>query len=317
MNKRPISIILDDPAPGIHVYYHHIPEHLTSDGRPLLKFVPNTFLNAFCDVIQKHGIKGKFSAIPMAGCQGSMKDGFNGVTKEDVDTWIRTVKNRIMPNFAICSELLTHHYAYDMKGGFLSANEQEWVASHSEDEITDYIALSLQLLNETGLTPTGVTSPWMCGIECEDVYASAISRAFKKVFDRNESWYFLHTADPEKKDTRPLVTRYSDGRSIAHIYATFHDEFWQCIHTPDTSEEFIHSVADRYITEDGSDGLLIRQLEGGTGWPVLLTHWQSQFSNGLWTGLKALDIVGDRINKYLSSDVEWTDFTQIMKLSIG
>ena len=98
--------------------------------------------------------------------------------------------------------------------------------------------------------------------------------------------------------------------------ATFRDNFWQCIDTADTSEELVRHVADWYITEDGRGGEIRKQLEKGT-WPVLLTHWQSLYSNGLWTGLKALELVGERVAKHLGNEVEWTDFTQIMRMTIG
>ena len=35
MSKLPVSIIIDDPAPGIHVYYHHVPGHTLEDGQKL------------------------------------------------------------------------------------------------------------------------------------------------------------------------------------------------------------------------------------------------------------------------------------------
>ena len=39
-------------------------------------------------------------------------------------------------------------------------------------------------------------------------------------------------------------------------------------------------------------------LDAG-GWPVLLTHWQSLYSNGLGTGLAVLEEVGRRVRASL------------------
>ena len=179
------------------------------------------------------------------------------------------------------------------------------------------MALSLKMLDEVGLTPTGVTSPWTTGNEVEEDYAAAISRAFYEVFGSKDAWYFLHHSDPNDPNAHPAVTKYEDGRRIVSIFATFSDDFWQCINTPDKSEAFIRSVADFYISEDGTKGELIRQLNGGSIWPVMITHWQSLYSNGLYTGLRALDLVGQRIQKHLSDRVEWVDFTQLMNLSLA
>ena len=82
--------------------------------------------------------------------------------------------------------------------------------------------------------------------------------------------------------------------------------------TTDTSDEYVSKIADLMITADGSKGEVIDVMESG-GWPVLIAHWQSLFSNGLGTGLRVLGEVGRRIEKNLAGRVEWMSFEQIMK----
>ena len=67
MKKIPISLIIDDPAPRVFVYYEHADNRFTRDGRPLLDNVPNSFLIDFCDVIERYGIRGKYSVVPVPG----------------------------------------------------------------------------------------------------------------------------------------------------------------------------------------------------------------------------------------------------------
>lgn len=67
MPKIPISLIIDDPAPRVFVFYEHSDTHKTKDGRPLLGEVPNQLLYDFCDVMEKYGLRGKFSVVPMPG----------------------------------------------------------------------------------------------------------------------------------------------------------------------------------------------------------------------------------------------------------
>ena len=55
--KIPVSLIVDDPAPIISVYYEHVSRRTTSDGRPIIPTFPNDFLDQFCDIVEKHGIK--------------------------------------------------------------------------------------------------------------------------------------------------------------------------------------------------------------------------------------------------------------------
>ena len=52
MKKLPISLIIDDPAPRVFVYYEHASSRILPDGRPLVNEVPNQFLLDFCDVIE-------------------------------------------------------------------------------------------------------------------------------------------------------------------------------------------------------------------------------------------------------------------------
>ena len=81
-------------------------------------------------------------------------------------------------------------------------------------------------------------------------------------------------------------------------------------------EERIRSIADKYITEDGTDGEILRVLNTG-GWPILCSHWQSLFSNGTEAGLRILDIVAARVNQHLSDRVQWMSFEQIMELVLS
>ena len=125
--KIPVSLIVDDPAPIISVYYEHAASRTTSDGRPLIPTYPNEMLDRFCDIVEKHGIKGKYSVIPMPGNKGDIVNGLEGVSREDLDEWLDTVKARLLPYFSICPEMLTHHKAVDLAtGGALSMNERDW-----------------------------------------------------------------------------------------------------------------------------------------------------------------------------------------------
>ena len=59
-----------------------------------------------------------------------------------------------------------------------------------------------------------------------------------------------------------------------------------------------------------------RVLDAG-GWPVLLTHWQSLLSNGLETGLRALDEVGRRIHDSLGDRVLWSTCSELTALTLA
>ena len=316
MKKTPVSLIIDDPAPVLSVYYTHAGKDVTADGRKLIEYYSNELLFRFCDAIERWGMRGKFSVVPMPGNRGDIINGIEGVPKEDLDEWLDTVKKRVEGPFSIGPEMLTHNRAVDLKtGAALPEDEQEWASTKDRTVLTGYIARALSILKEAGFNPIGVTSPWRFGIEVEDEYQAAISAAVEQVTGSKNAWFFLR-ALRGVPDAKPWVALEEDGRTLVSIPATLHDHFWRTIDDPRTDEDFICNMVDKIITADGKGGRLVEILDTG-GFPILITHWQSLMSNGLGTGLRALDETGRRIKKNLSDRVEWMSFTEILDLVLA
>ncbi len=314
--KTPISWIIDDPAPIISVYYEHAGKETTADGRPLVPTYPNEMLFEFCDIIEKHGIRGKFSVIPMPGNKGDIVNGLEGVPAQELNQWLECVKNRLMPAFSIGPEMLTHHWAVDLSTGApLPLNERDWASTQDRNGFIPYISKALHLLKEVGIKSIGVTSPWDFGIEVETEYEASISAAVENVNQSNKAWFFLRGLR-DRPNAKPWVAREEDGRTLVSIPATTRDYIWATIDTPRTDTEFVSQIADKLITEDGKEGEIIRVLNTG-GYPVLITHWQSLMSNGLGTGLRVIDEIARRIGIHLSDRVEWMSFEQITDLVLS
>lgn len=310
-----MSLIVDDPAPIISVYYEHAASRTTSDGRPLIPTYPNEMLDRFCDIVEKHGIKGKYSVIPMPGNKGDIVNGLEGVSRDDLDEWLDTVKARLVPYFSICPEMLTHHKAVDLAtGGALPMNERDWASTQDRTALIPYISRALAILKDAGFSPIGVTSPWDFGIEVEDEYEQSISRAVLDTCGSNEAWFFLRQLRNVPK-AKPWVALSEEGRTLVAIPGTLKDCNWQTINCPDTSDEYVSRAADEILTEDGKSGEFVRVLESG-GYPIMLMHWQGLMSNGLGTGLRILDEVARRINLHYSDKVEWMSFEEIMRLVV-
>lgn len=317
MKKVPVSIIIDDPAPGISVYYtHHRFGRKTDDGRDVIEYFPNSMLFEFCDIVERYGIKGKFSVVPCPGNRGDIVNGIEGVSDEDRTKWLDTVKKRIVPSFGIGPEMLTHNKAVDLKTGeAMSMREVEWSNTQDRTTLTPYIAKALSVLKEAGFESCGVTSPWHFGRDVEDEYCVAISKAVYDVFGKKNAWYFCRSLR-DTPSAKPWVAYEEAGRTLVAVPATTGDYIWQTINTTRTDDEFISSVADNLITKDGREGEIIRVLETG-GYPTLITHWQSLASNGLFTGLRVLDEIGRRIKEHLSERVEWMSVEEIMEMVVA
>ena len=316
MHRIPISLNIDDPAPIVSVYYDHIPSHVTADGRPLAKTIPNAFLDRFCDVIERNGIRGKFSVIPQPGNRGDIAKGIPGYPESLLTEWLGTVKTRVAPRFSICPEMLTHHMAVDLATGKpLSLDEMEWAATQDRTGLAPYIAYALTILKQAGFDVCGVTSPWHFGIEVEEEYVAAISQAVLEACGKENAWYFLRSLR-NKPNAKPWVALSNGNRTVVSIPSTIHEHFWQTIDDPDDCEARLLAIADKFLTDDGKEGEILRVLDTG-GWPILCCHWQSLFSNGTEAGLKILNIVAQRINRHLSQRVQWMSFEEIMVLVLS
>jgi hypothetical protein len=317
--KVPVCLLIDDSAPLVHVYWYHVKQvdgkgPFTKDGRVLVKEVPNSFLDKFCDVAGRHGMAGKISIVPAPGGAGNLVDGIPGYDNSLITEWLNTAKKRLSKRFDFSPEMLTHNRALDLKTGTWSTeNEAEWSMKQDRTVLTPYIENCLNILKKAGINASGVTSPWNFGVKVEGEYTEAMLAAQKEVYNHDLSWYFLHALDkqPEKK---PWIALKKEGCTLVSIASNMPDNFWQTIDSPETSDEYVRSIADKYITADGREGSIINVLNAG-GWPVFVTHWQSLFSNGLMTGLKALEEVGKRIDSNLKSRIEWKSCMELARLT--
>lgn len=316
----PISLIVDDSCPLIHVYRYHKEEvhdspPSTSDGRLLLDTIPNEFLDRFCDVVQAHGMAGKFSIIPVPAGRGNILSGIEGHDLAITREWLDTVKRRLSCRFDFCPEILTHNLAVDLSaGGYYDEGESPWSQKQDRSTLTPYLTKAMEYLKAAGFDATGVTSPWTFGSDVEDEYIAAIIAAQREVYGRRLSWYFLHTLH-DKPASQPWVAFQEADTALISIPSTVDDFWWQTIDSPRSDQEFVQHIADAVITSDGRSGKIREVLDAG-GCPILLTHWQSLFSNGLETGLAALDVVGRRVNEVLASEVEWKTCSELMHLTV-
>lgn len=316
MQRVPISLNIDDPAPIVSVYYDHIESHMTADGRPLAKTIPNAFLDRFCDVIEINGIRGKFSVVPQPAGRGDITKGIPGYPDSLLTEWLDTVRIRVAPRFSVCPEMLTHHMAVNLATGeILPLDEMDWAATQDRTGLTPYISYALSLLRQVGFSPVGVTSPWAFGIQVEEEYVAAISQAVHDTCGTENAWYFLRSLR-NKPNAKPWVALNENGRTVVSIPSTLGEHFWQTIDDPDDSEAHLLAIADKFLTADGADGEILRVLDTG-GWPILCCHWQSLFSNGTEAGLRILNIVAQRVNRHLSHRVQWMSFEEIMGLVLS
>ena len=285
---------------------------LIDDGIPLARGFSNAVFGKVFDVIERHGFSGKFSIIPNPGNRGEIARGMEGVPDEVRAEWLEMVKNRIAPGFSLCPEMITHADAYDLStGGCLPQREDIWSQTQDRSALTPYVAKALSLLKEAGLAACGVTSPWDFGVEVEEEYVHAISEAVFEVFGRKNAWYFCRGL-VDVPGARPWIALEEGDRCVVAIPNTTEEWFWESMKVEDASEEYVSGLADRFITADGRGGDIPRTLDSG-GIPILFTHLQSLLSAGRFTGLRAMDLVGQRVAEHFSHRVQWMSCEEILQ----
>lgn len=314
----PVSLIIDDGAPLINVYWWHAAEEQGSDapvqksGEPVVRDVAPDFLRDFVGVISRNGIRGKFSVLPYPAGLGKITEGWPGCDVSALKSWVETVRMEVMPRMDITPELLTHAKTLDLKTfRLLDENERNWAAHQTAATLTPYIATALRFLNEAGLEATGVTSPWDLGKEVVAEYRCAILAAMREVNGRGQTWYFLDANCDGTRFLSEVVVR--DGRHwLVSIVSQCPDFLWQTMETQETSPAYVRSTADLYLTEDGQEGRLTELFRAGTPM-VFHTHWQSMYSNGRRTGLRVLDEVGRRVQALWGPQVRWTKCSELAR----
>ena len=310
MSKLPISLIIDDAGPVNMFHFHAL-----SQKHDL--HVPPAFALHFGKICRNLGVKGKFSVVPIPGGLGRLDrmDQVSNVDADHIEAFVDIVKEYISPNFSITSEILTHYLAWDTVAGRNTHKcEDEFVSTATAEEIADYVSLSLEILNNLGLDPKGVTSPWATGIDNEENYAKGIGMAFKRTLGAEKCFYFLHSRD-ELKHPKIMFDTPETGKVVS-VPNNSADAFWGTQRPKSYAEAKAgaRAMIDSLISEDGRTGKLRELYEEGAPL-VMITHWQSLYSDGRGVGIAGFEYLMERVNRIFGKDTEWMNFEELAELA--
>ncbi len=306
--KTPFSLIIDDGSPVDPLFYE-IPGYET----PFL--VPADFVTRAADTFDRFNLRGKFTLIPMPSCLGRIDQSLKRVPPDHLTGFLKIVRERFAPRFDITPEFLTHLRAYDLKiGQYQHIFEDVWISKAPLEEIVEYFVLAFTILKNVGLEATGITSPWVSGIDVEKKYAQALAEAQWKVFERKLTWYFLHaTSDGQPL---PCSVEYEDrarGQTVVSVPANTGDIFWS-MELPSRQERwrFIQEGINRLISPDGRTGRIRQIMDAGRP-VVLVTHWQSLYTEGTGLGLEGLAALAERIQTVFGDTFEWVTCSEMAR----
>jgi hypothetical protein len=306
--KTPFSLIIDDGSPVDPLFYE-IPGYET----PYL--VPADFIKRVADTFDRFDLRGKFTVIPMPSCLGRLDQSLKRVPAENLASFLKLVRERFAPRFDITPEFLTHLRAYDLKSGqYQHIFEDIWISKAPSEEIVEYFALAFTILKNVGMEATGITSPWVSGIDVEKRYAQALAEAQWKVFNRKLTWYFLHAASQGKPLTCSVENEdAARGQVVVSVPANTGDIFWS-MERPNREErwQFIQNGINSLIAPDGRTGRIRELIDAGAP-VVLVTHWQSLYTQGTALGLDGLVALAERIHSVFGDSFEWVTCSEMAR----
>lgn len=310
--RASIALIVDDPAPCINPvwYFRHQVDRQAAPNDE--RTIPLDFMEAWCRWTQEAGIRGDFTVLPYPAGLGRIDDRLEGYDTGEMRAWIALAQEFIMPQFDIHCEILTHTNALDLKTWRMrEESEHGWMETQDEATLTEYFTTAMRILGEAGLPNNGLTQPCTYSGD-EAMYARAILAAEKAVNGRKVSHNFLHL-DSVAHAVPPRITHLDSeaGEAIVSIWAATNDYVWNT-QARDGSERSMtpETLADRFLTADGQGGRLAELLRGG-GPLVLVTHWQSLYSNSLRLGLRAYQEMAARVASLLGDRVQWRKLSDI------
>lgn len=310
--RRPFALIVDDPAPCINPlwYFRHQVDGQAEPGEE--RTISLSFMEKWCEWIVEAQIRGDFTVLPYPAGLGRIDRGLEGFDREEVARWVELAQTYVAPQFDIHCEILTHTNALDLKTeSLLPISEHGWTELQNEQVLSEYFAAAMQILKEAGLPNYGMTQPCTYSGD-ESMYARAILAAEKQVNNRRVTHNLLHM-DSHSRNVPPRITHcdIGAGEAVISVWVATGDYIWGTQeHGSERASLSPRQIADLYITEDGMGGRLANLMKG-TSPIVLITHWQSLFSNGTRLGFETYHEVVRRIEALWKEEMTWCKISEL------
>jgi hypothetical protein len=322
--RVPVSLIIDDSTCLVNLNKFAVPQFAEANPGSYQQYpwrqwpdeIPDDFVRKFADWSSENGVKGKYSIVPFPACVGRLDLGLPGWTRQELDASLSLVRERIMPNWDIHPEMVTHTRVINLKTGHpypeVSRKFMEnwnWCGGRSADEIAAYMSYALTILKNAGLSCEGITTPGGFGGDARPQLAQAAFESCRSVFQTEIPHYFRDLSDKGDESVAPLVQNVSglgshDPRCVVHVRGCTGDWTggWDC--SPPLG-------ADAFLTADGKHGRLAEVI--GRGEPaVMVSHWTGIYFNGLETGFGILKEVARRLNDAFP-ETQWMKLSEIAR----
>jgi hypothetical protein len=301
LDRVPLSIIFDDSTMLVNLNYFFMRDRNLIDGEPrrwedVPVVHPESFTREFAEFCLEHNVKGKFSVVPCPAALGRLDHGLPMFSKAQQESWLKMCRELIMPNYDITPEMMTHTFVVDLTT-LKPVDPNLWeqwgwnqLPTDQEELVTDYIALSCEILNNVGLTPAGVTSPGGFGNPL-DFYAMCAENAVRRVTGNPTPYFFKRVSSSGKVDRPVWYPKPDRGEAMGEIIASTGDRTGSWTGYGEVDPNY-------YITADLQGGRLPEVIDAGDP-GVLISHWQGFYGihNDDRRGFRAFQTVVRRLEE--------------------
>ena len=307
--RVPVSLIVDDSTCLVNLNRFAIPQFAAAwDNRRYLKQpwrqmpyeIPDDFVRKFAEWCGEHGVKGKYSVVPYPACVGRLDRLLPGWTRRELDDSLSLVRDRLLPDWDIHPEMVTHTRVIDTRTGhpYEENNRRfqenwNWTDGKSVDQLAHYMNYALRILKNVGLPCEGITTPGGFGNRVLPELAQATLQSCRDVFAAEIPHYFRHLYGSGDRSVAPRVEYAADlagadPKCVVSIIGCTGDWTggWDCSSRGDL---------DRFITPDLKKGRMVEVIQRGE--PVIIVcHWTGIYFNGEELGLNIFKEVVRRLH---------------------
>jgi len=300
LDRVPLSLIIDDATLLFNLNYFWMRDRNPVDGRnrrwedvPVIH--PESFTREWAEWCLEAGVRGKFSVVPCPAAIGRIDHPLPLISEQQQESWLRMCREVIMPAFDITPEMITHTKVVDpatcrpLESGIWEQFDWATLPVDQFESMVEYIATACRILDNVGLTPTGVTSPGGFGGRTLDFYARVAGEAVRQVTGNPTPFFFQRLYVDQPTDTPVWYPDRTRGEAVGEVIAGTDDLTGNWTGYGAVS-------ADYYITADGQGGRLPELINAGDP-AILCSHWQGMYglSNDDRRGFRTLKTVVRRL----------------------
>lgn len=332
--RVPVSFIIDDSSLLVNLGHFCMPQFAEAWGKSKgdrydkpwktwPREIPDSFVREFGEFCREQGVKGKYSIVPYPACVGWLDKTLPGWSHGELRASLKLVQDLMLPDWDIHPEMISHTRVLDIKTGRPLPRKDDggyWMenggrcAGRSQDEISNYIAYSLQLIKNLDLPCEGFTTPGGFGSPAKEFLSKGGLQAIRSVLGAEIPHYFKYVVTNIKDSTQPQVEAANGiggdaAECIVNIPSCTGDYLgsWDGA-SPNPTDETVEA----HVSADFKSGRLVDVIEKGEP-ACFLTHWPGMYANGTGIAFRTFKETVKRLNAGFSDRIRWMKLTEIAR----